>query len=134
MASWTSCINQTCPRSWCLTARQSAAGRRGGLGEVVRPGVQHQGGGGGHQRGRLPLPGCVCGTVRRPEAPPGPALLRILCLLVPQTFHLLMIGELSQFKLSSAPSLQYMMILFVVFVLQFAVSCACLSLNADQQV
>ncbi|XP_047454876.1 tetraspanin-13a [Mugil cephalus] len=27
----------------------------------------------------------------------------------------------------------YMMILFVVFVLQFAVSCACLSLNADQQ-
>lgn len=30
--------------------------------------------------------------------------------------------------------LQYMIVLFVVFVLQFSVSCACLALNADQQV
>lgn len=29
---------------------------------------------------------------------------------------------------------QYMIILFVVFVLQFSVSCACLAVNKDQQV
>lgn len=29
---------------------------------------------------------------------------------------------------------QYMMILFIVFIVQFAVSCACLALNKDQQV
>lgn len=29
---------------------------------------------------------------------------------------------------------QYMIILFLVFVLQFSVSCACLALNAEQQV
>lgn len=29
---------------------------------------------------------------------------------------------------------QYMMILFIVFVVQFSVSCACLALNKEQQV
>lgn len=57
---------------------QSAADWSGGLGEMVRPGLQHQGGGGGHRRGHLPVAGRLRGTVRRPEAPPGSALLRIL--------------------------------------------------------
>lgn len=60
------------------SAGESAPGRSGGLGEMVRPGLQHQGGGGGHRRGRLPLPGCPGGAVRCPEAPSGPALLCIL--------------------------------------------------------
>lgn len=61
---------------------ESAADGRGGLGEMVRPGLQHQGGGGGHRRGRVPVPGRHRGAVRRPEAPPGPALLRILLVSV----------------------------------------------------
>lgn len=59
---------------------ESAADRSGSLGEMVRPGLQHQGGGRGHRRGHLPVPGGLCGAVRRPEASPGPALLRILSL------------------------------------------------------
>lgn len=45
---------------------------------MVRHGVQHPGGGGGHRSGRLPVPGGRDGALRGPEAPPGPALLRIL--------------------------------------------------------
>lgn len=59
-------------------AGESAPDRRGGLGEMVRPGLQHQGDGRGHQRGQLPLPGGSGGALQCPEAPPGPALLRIL--------------------------------------------------------
>lgn len=57
---------------------ESAAGRSGSLGEMVQPGLQHQCGGGGHRRGHLPVPGCLSGPVRRPEAAPDPAFLRIL--------------------------------------------------------
>lgn len=65
------------------SAGESAADWRGGVGEMVRPGLQHQSGGRGHLRGHLPLGGGLCGTVRCDEAPPGPALLRILeCFLV----------------------------------------------------
>lgn len=63
------------------SAGESAADRGGSLGEMVRPGLQHQGGGRGHWRGHLPVPGCLCGALRRPEAPPGPALLCILWFL-----------------------------------------------------
>lgn len=41
-------------------------------------GLQHQGGGGGHRRGGLPLPGGLNGPLRCPQAPPGPAVFRIL--------------------------------------------------------
>lgn len=45
---------------------------------MVRPGLQHQSDGRGHRRGQFPLPGGSGGALRCPEAPPGPALLRIL--------------------------------------------------------
>lgn len=64
---------------------ESAPDRSGSLGEMARPGLQHQRGGWCHRRGRVPVPGRLCGSVRRSEAPPSPALLRILltflCLL-----------------------------------------------------
>lgn len=59
-------------------AGESAPGGSSSLGEMVRPGLQHQSDGRGHRRGQLPLPGGAGGAVRSPEAPPGPALLRIL--------------------------------------------------------
>lgn len=71
----------------------SAANRSGRLGEMVGLGLQHQGGGRGHRRGHLPVCGCLCGAVRRPEAPPGPALLRILWFVCRSTgaSHLLIV-------------------------------------------
>lgn len=120
------------------TDGEPAPDRSGSLGEVVRPGVQHQRGGGRHRRGRLPPPGGLRGALRRPEAPPGAALLRILLsaalfllvrpALVEQRHHEPFQG------VDFLSLLQYMMILFMVFVLQFSISCACLALNTDQQV
>lgn len=57
---------------------ESADDRGGCLGEMVRPGLQHQRGGGRHRRGRLPAAGGLRGALRRHEAPAGAALLRIL--------------------------------------------------------
>uniref|UniRef100_A0A3Q2E3X1 Tetraspanin 13a n=1 Tax=Cyprinodon variegatus TaxID=28743 RepID=A0A3Q2E3X1_CYPVA len=93
---------------------------------MVRPGLQHQRGGGGHRRGRLPPGGGLRGALRRPEAPAGAALLRILCRSFCSVAPWFLSGVLLSLK-------QYMMILFLVFVLQFSISCACLALNSDQQ-
>lgn len=64
----------------CLSSSggESADDWSGSLGEMVWPGHQHQGGCGGHQRGRLPVPGCFSGAVWRLETSTGPAFLRIL--------------------------------------------------------
>lgn len=59
-------------------AGESAADWRGSLGEMVRLGLQHQCGGGGHLCGHLSVSGGLRGAVRSPEAPPGPAFLCIL--------------------------------------------------------
>ena len=71
-------IDSSVSASSLCSAGESAADRSGSVGEMVRPGLQHQRGGGGHRRGRLPVPGGHSGAVWGPEAPPGPALLRIL--------------------------------------------------------
>lgn len=60
------------------SAGEPVADWRGSLGEMVWPGLQYPGGGRGHRRGSLPVLCCLCGSVRCPKAPPGPALLCIL--------------------------------------------------------
>lgn len=62
----------------CPPDGESAPDGCGGLGEVVRSGLQHQRGGGGHRSGGLPPAGGLRGSVRRHESPASPALLRIL--------------------------------------------------------
>lgn len=62
----------------CAVDGESADDRYSSVGEVVRPGLQFPGGRRRHRRGGLPL---LCGPGRPHwghEAPPGPALLRIL--------------------------------------------------------
>lgn len=62
----------------CATDGESADDWYRSVGQVVRPGLQFPGGRGRHWCGGLPL---LCGPGRPHrghEAPPGPALLRIL--------------------------------------------------------
>uniref|UniRef100_A0A3P9JPA8 Tetraspanin-13 n=1 Tax=Oryzias latipes TaxID=8090 RepID=A0A3P9JPA8_ORYLA len=100
---------------------------------MVRPGLQHQRGGGGHRGGSLPPLRGLRGSVRRPEAPPGAPLLRILQQRPSSEAFAGCWGAGGFMTLRFLSLFQYMVILFMVFVLQFSISCACLALNTEQQ-
>uniref|UniRef100_A0A8C7YFL8 Tetraspanin 13a n=1 Tax=Oryzias sinensis TaxID=183150 RepID=A0A8C7YFL8_9TELE len=100
---------------------------------MVRPGLQHQRGGGGHRSGSLPPLRGLRGSVRRPEAPPGAPLLRILQQRPSSEAFAGCWGAAGLMTLRFLSLFQYMVILFMVFVLQFSISCACLALNTEQQ-
>lgn len=65
------------------------------------------------------------------------SVMRISTFLL-QPKYLILLNSFSIHEFNSSVNFlnlfQYMMILFIVFIVQFSVSCACLALNKDQQV
>ncbi|KAB0405335.1 hypothetical protein E2I00_013342, partial [Balaenoptera physalus] len=84
------------------------------VGHRLRADFQSPGGRCGHRSGHLLVPDCISGADRSRETPSGgiytPLGFALILLITP-----------------------YMIILLLVFIVQFSVSCACLALNQEQQ-